>query len=135
MVKGKWLAFSERPEWSDVEPLPQDDGPHPVVPISYTKQFRESMDYFRAVLAMDERSPRALNLTSEVIGLNSANYTVLSSRWIEVRAYIWNSWLLWSLFGCFYKQHHDKLCHHTLFVQFHFSPGHFPQISFLAFYL
>lgn len=85
MAKGKWLPFSERPEWSDVNPLPQDDGPHPVVPISYTKQFRESMDYFRAVLAMDERSPRALDLTSEVIGLNSANYTVVFLRCISTR--------------------------------------------------
>ncbi|CAM6083552.1 unnamed protein product [Calypogeia fissa] len=86
MVKDKWLAFSDRPEWNDVKPIPQDDGPHPVVPISYTKQFRESMDYFRAVLAMDERSPRALDLTAEVIGLNSANYTVWHFRRLILEA-------------------------------------------------
>jgi protein farnesyltransferase/geranylgeranyltransferase type-1 subunit alpha len=80
MGKEKWLSFSKRPEWSDVEPLPQDDGPHPVVPISYTKQFKESMDYLRAVLAIDERSSRSLELTAEVICLNAANYTVLFLR-------------------------------------------------------
>lgn len=73
---GDWIPFSARPEWRDVEPIPQQDGPRPVVPIAYTSQFREVMDYFRAVLAKDERSPRALDLTCEVIALNAANYTV-----------------------------------------------------------
>ena len=63
-------------DWADVEPIAQDDGPKPVVPIAYTDAFRESMDRFRAILAKDERSPRALELTSDVIALNPANYTV-----------------------------------------------------------
>ncbi len=63
-------------DWADVEPIPQDDGPRPVVPIAYTDAFRESMDRFRAILANDERSPRALKLTSDVIAVNPANYTV-----------------------------------------------------------
>jgi len=33
------------------------------------------MDFFRAILRQDERTPRALELTKEVIDLNPANYT------------------------------------------------------------
>ena len=71
-----FVPISRRPEWSDVTPVPQDDGPHPVVAIAYRPEFREIMDYFRAVYLADERSPRSLHLTTEVIDLNPGNYTV-----------------------------------------------------------
>lgn len=74
------MKLKGNPDWEDVTPIPQDDGPHPIVPISYTDEFVEHMDYFRALLKSGEVSERALELTSAVIDLNSANYTAWSFR-------------------------------------------------------
>ncbi|GJP75554.1 hypothetical protein CLOP_g5987 [Closterium sp. NIES-67] len=67
-------------EWADVEPLPQDDGPDPVVPIAYSREFDDAMSYMRAVLASGERTPRVLRLTERVISVNAASYTAWQLR-------------------------------------------------------
>jgi len=73
--KATFVPFSAREGWSDITPIKQDDGPNPVCQIAYSPEFSEVMDYFRAILQKDERSERALQLSSEVIECNPANYT------------------------------------------------------------
>ena len=55
-----FIPFEDRPEWSDVTPLEQDDGPQdePVVRIAYAREFKEVFDYFRAIYASKEVSHR-----------------------------------------------------------------------------
>ena len=72
--------YANRAEWKDVTPLEQDDGPAPVVSIQYTAKFVDIMGYFRAVVAANERSARALELTADAISVNGANYTAWHYR-------------------------------------------------------
>ncbi|CAG8480303.1 10101_t:CDS:2 [Acaulospora morrowiae] len=66
--------------WDDLTPVPQDDGPEPLAPISYEPEYVKAMDYFRAVALKDERSERALSLTEAIIKHNPAHYTVWHYR-------------------------------------------------------
>merc|ERR1719460_301184 len=78
--------FRDRPEWADVTPIPQDDGPLPLVQIRYTESFVDCHDYFRAVLKSGEKSERVLELTCVVIDHNSANYTAWYHRRLCLKA-------------------------------------------------
>ncbi|KAF4670034.1 hypothetical protein FOL47_002265 [Perkinsus chesapeaki] len=74
-VEPAYIPMDARPEWRDTKPVPQDDGPMPLVEIQYTEEFTDIHNYFRAVVKARETSRRAFNLTAEVISLNAANYS------------------------------------------------------------
>ena len=90
------FLFMFQAEWADVVPIPQDDGPNPVVPLNYSESCLlvalaflspfisfccwvflvvEAMNYFRAILKKDERSERGLKLSALAIDLNPSNYS------------------------------------------------------------
>jgi protein farnesyltransferase/geranylgeranyltransferase type-1 subunit alpha len=69
--------YSTDPVWSDIIPLPTDEGgPNPLAAIAYAADYEEAMSYLRAVMAANEYSERVLDLTEDVIDLNPAHYTV-----------------------------------------------------------
>ncbi|KAG1462877.1 hypothetical protein G6F56_005419 [Rhizopus delemar] len=74
------MLYCENPDWKDVTPVAQDDGPNPLVPIAYAQDYKDAMDYFRAVIRTNEQSERVLLLTQDIIDMNPAHYTVWNYR-------------------------------------------------------
>ncbi|VVC43949.1 Protein prenyltransferase, alpha subunit [Cinara cedri] len=75
-----YIFYCNRPEWSDVQPILQDDGPTPVVRVAYSRKFSDVYDYLRGVLATGEKSERTLELVTTALKLNPANQTVWNYR-------------------------------------------------------
>ena len=75
-----FVPHREREEFKDLEPVEQDEGPNPVVRIAYTEEFKDTMNYFRAIVQKNEMSERALMITEEAIEINPANYTAWHYR-------------------------------------------------------
>ncbi|KAJ5824232.1 Protein prenyltransferase alpha subunit [Penicillium robsamsonii] len=73
-------TYSTDPEWASVTPIDLDDGSSsgamPLATIAYPADYLEATSYLRAVMATNEMSERALNLTKDVISMNPAHYTV-----------------------------------------------------------
>ncbi|KAG0209144.1 CAAX geranylgeranyltransferase alpha subunit [Mortierella sp. GBA30] len=80
------IPFYKQTKWADVVPIPQDDGPNPLVPIAYTIEYSTTMDYFRAICRSQEQSERAFELTKIVISLSPSHYTVWHYRQTLLKA-------------------------------------------------
>ena len=69
--------YTNSDDWADIVPIAQDDGgPNPLAAIAYTEEYSEAMSYLRAIMAQNEMSERALELTEHIIDMNPAHYTV-----------------------------------------------------------
>ncbi|KAL2870879.1 bifunctional protein farnesyltransferase/protein geranylgeranyltransferase [Aspergillus lucknowensis] len=72
--------YASDPEWASIQPIPLNDGSEtgtvPLATIAYSDEYLEATSYLRAVMAANELSERALQLTEHVISMNPAHYTV-----------------------------------------------------------
>ncbi|KAG8865619.1 CAAX geranylgeranyltransferase alpha subunit [Serendipita sp. 405] len=78
--------FSAREEWKDVKPIEQTELSNPLVPIFYPPEYKDALDYFRGIVATEERSERVLELTERIIRMNPAHYSVWQYRYETLMA-------------------------------------------------
>lgn len=79
--------YSISPLYADLNPLPLDPGgPSPIAAIAYSADYAEAMAYLRALMAADEKSERALEVTEDLVEMNPAHYTVWLYRMGVLRA-------------------------------------------------
>lgn len=74
------IPLRDSPVWRDITPI-YDSQSFGVVAIQYSLEHGEALAYFRALIAKQEFSQRALDLTSQLIEFNSADYTAWKYRW------------------------------------------------------
>ena len=73
-------------DYKDIEPLPITTGlPDELCEIMYTDNYKQIMGIARALVQKKEYSARALQLTSEVIGMAPAFYTIWNYRYDIVK--------------------------------------------------
>ncbi|KAI9637445.1 putative pheromone maturation-related protein, partial [Dioszegia hungarica] len=120
-----YIPLSDRGQWAGITPIPQNDGPNPLVAIMYSPEYRDAMDFFRAVSASGEKSERALELTETIIRMNPAHYTVWQYRMaillelgkdLEVELELMNEFARENL-----KSY--QVWHHRLLLMTHISPA------------
>ncbi|KAK4056797.1 CAAX geranylgeranyltransferase alpha subunit [Microbotryomycetes sp. JL221] len=75
-----YVPFHERQGWQDLVPIAQLDAPNCLVPIAYSQQYRDAMDTFRAIINVNEKSNRTLEVTEALIKLNPGHYSIWAYR-------------------------------------------------------